>query len=114
MRKADRRGRLFKEAAAEQCQPAATCSSSNQSDEAEAPAAARYSVGQRHRVTISTTPPRRPRIVQQPHGPACGHLFVIDARIVARLPRMGSVRIPRASIREIADGENAPVPPTRV
>ena len=35
-----------------------------------------------------------------------------DARVVARLPKTRSGKILRASIRKIADGENAPVPPT--
>jgi propionyl-CoA synthetase len=35
-----------------------------------------------------------------------------DARLVARLPKTRSGKILRASIRKIADGENAPVPPT--
>jgi propionyl-CoA synthetase len=35
-----------------------------------------------------------------------------DARVVARLPKTRSGKILRASIRKIADGESAPVPPT--
>ncbi|MBS0639627.1 MAG: AMP-binding protein [Acetobacteraceae bacterium] len=35
-----------------------------------------------------------------------------DARVVARLPKTRSGKILRASIRRIADGETAPVPPT--
>ena len=35
-----------------------------------------------------------------------------DARVVARLPKTRSGKILRASIRKIADGEDAPVPPT--
>ncbi len=35
-----------------------------------------------------------------------------DARVVARLPKTRSGKILRASIRRIADGEDAPVPPT--
>jgi propionyl-CoA synthetase len=35
-----------------------------------------------------------------------------DARVVARLPKTRSGKILRASIRKIADGETAPVPPT--
>ncbi len=35
-----------------------------------------------------------------------------DARVVARLPKTRSGKILRASIRKIADGEQAPVPPT--
>jgi len=35
-----------------------------------------------------------------------------DARVVARLPKTRSGKILRASIRKIADGEPAPVPPT--
>ena len=35
-----------------------------------------------------------------------------DARVVARLPKTRSGKILRASIRKIADGEAAPVPPT--
>ena len=35
-----------------------------------------------------------------------------DARVVTRLPKTRSGKILRASIRRIADGENAPVPPT--
>jgi propionyl-CoA synthetase len=35
-----------------------------------------------------------------------------DARVVQRLPKTRSGKILRASIRKIADGENAPVPPT--
>lgn len=35
-----------------------------------------------------------------------------DARVVARLPKTRSGKILRASIRKIADGENAAVPPT--
>ena len=35
-----------------------------------------------------------------------------DARVVARLPKTRSGKILRASIRRIADGESAPVPPT--
>ena len=37
---------------------------------------------------------------------------VQDARVVARLPKTRSGKILRASIRKIADGEDAPVPPT--
>jgi propionyl-CoA synthetase len=35
-----------------------------------------------------------------------------DARVVARLPKTRSGKILRGSIRKIADGETAPVPPT--
>ena len=35
-----------------------------------------------------------------------------DARVVLRLPKTRSGKILRASIRKIADGETAPVPPT--
>jgi propionyl-CoA synthetase len=35
-----------------------------------------------------------------------------DARVVARLPKTRSGKILRGSIRKIADGEDAPVPPT--
>jgi propionyl-CoA synthetase len=35
-----------------------------------------------------------------------------DARVVARLPKTRSGKILRASIRKIADGEDAPIPPT--
>jgi propionyl-CoA synthetase len=35
-----------------------------------------------------------------------------DARVVGRLPKTRSGKILRASMRKIADGENAPVPPT--
>jgi propionyl-CoA synthetase len=35
-----------------------------------------------------------------------------DARVVARLPKTRSGKILRGSIRKIADGESAPVPPT--
>jgi propionyl-CoA synthetase len=35
-----------------------------------------------------------------------------DARVVTRLPKTRSGKILRASIRKIADGETAPVPPT--
>jgi propionyl-CoA synthetase len=35
-----------------------------------------------------------------------------DARVVPRLPKTRSGKILRASIRKIADGEDAPVPPT--
>ncbi len=35
-----------------------------------------------------------------------------DARVVTRLPKTRSGKILRASIRQIADGEDAPVPPT--
>ncbi len=35
-----------------------------------------------------------------------------DARVVARLPKTRSGKILRASIRKIADGEDAAVPPT--
>jgi propionyl-CoA synthetase len=35
-----------------------------------------------------------------------------DARVVQRLPKTRSGKILRASIRKIADGESAPVPPT--
>jgi len=35
-----------------------------------------------------------------------------DARVVARLPKTRSGKILRASIRQIADGVQAPVPPT--
>jgi propionyl-CoA synthetase len=35
-----------------------------------------------------------------------------DARVVQRLPKTRSGKILRASIRKIADGETAPVPPT--
>ena len=35
-----------------------------------------------------------------------------DARVVARLPKTRSGKILRASIRKIADKEDAPVPPT--
>jgi propionyl-CoA synthetase len=35
-----------------------------------------------------------------------------DARVVPRLPKTRSGKILRASIRKIADGEPAPVPPT--
>jgi propionyl-CoA synthetase len=35
-----------------------------------------------------------------------------DARVVARLPKTRSGKILRGSIRRIADGEVAPVPPT--
>jgi propionyl-CoA synthetase len=35
-----------------------------------------------------------------------------DARVVARLPKTRSGKILRASIRKIADGEQASVPPT--
>jgi propionyl-CoA synthetase len=35
-----------------------------------------------------------------------------DARVVARLPKTRSGKILRATIRSIANGETAPVPPT--
>ena len=35
-----------------------------------------------------------------------------DARVVSRLPKTRSGKILRGSIRRIADGETAPVPPT--
>jgi propionyl-CoA synthetase len=35
-----------------------------------------------------------------------------DARVVPRLPKTRSGKILRATIRRIADGEDAPVPPT--
>ena len=35
-----------------------------------------------------------------------------DARVVGRLPKTRSGKILRASMRKIADGERAPVPPT--
>ena len=35
-----------------------------------------------------------------------------DAHVVPRLPKTRSGKILRASIRRIADGESAPVPPT--
>jgi propionyl-CoA synthetase len=35
-----------------------------------------------------------------------------DARVVARLPKTRSGKILRASIRKLADGQAAPVPPT--
>lgn len=62
--------------------------------------------------------------VNRPHVEICAELVALvrdrigpvaafrDARVVARLPKTRSGKILRGSIRKIADGESAPVPPT--
>ena len=59
------------------------------------------------------TEPRSPAelvaLVRERIGPVAAFK---DARVVARLPKTRSGKILRASIRRIADGEDAPIPPT--
>jgi propionyl-CoA synthetase len=62
--------------------------------------------------------------VNRPEAAICAELVALvrerigpvaafkDARVVARLPKTRSGKILRGSIRRIADGEAAPIPPT--
>ena len=62
--------------------------------------------------------------VDRPEAEICSELVALvrerigpvaafrDARVVARLPKTRSGKILRGSIRQIADGESVPVPPT--